>query len=136
MIDEPWIRDRSGADALEEGYFLLKKRRAGRIDVPVRVFFGPPLDPDTGEEMDRAPLWQLEINGVNAGYPERPACISGRPVDSLEGIWPECKSEPIDKAEYDYRVARADWAEQHDENDPFGGTGAKVDPMTATLPFL
>lgn len=146
MIQDPFNRERDGADDLEEGFFLLKKRRAGRVDVPIRIWFGPPEDLEHDREgyvpiaerpvLDRSWRWQVEINGVLAGDPDSPAHISGRPVDSLVGIWPECKSEPIDRAEYEYRVARADWAERFDEDDPYGGTGARIDPMTAPLPMF
>lgn len=134
MVEDLFIREQDGVDALEEGWFLLKRRRAGRVDVPIRIWFGPPQDSETGAIMDRSWRWQIEINGVDALNPDQPAMISGQPVTSLEGIWPEAKTEPIDKAEYDYRVARAAWAEEHDENDPYGGTGARIDPLTATLP--
>lgn len=153
MIQDLYIRDQDGADALEEGFFLLTKHRSGRVSVPVRIWFGPPEDPETrrrwvsGEQrweyvpiaerrpLDRSPRWQVEINGVLAGDPDEPAMISGRPVDDIGDVWPVCKREPIDRVEYEYRVARADHAEQHDPDDPFGGTGAKIDPMTARLPF-
>lgn len=155
MIEDPFIRERVGADALEEGFFLLPKRRAGRIDVPIRIWFGPPEDPDyftrpcadspSGVEhvpvaerivLDRAPRWMIEINGVLAGDEFNPVMIAGRPLDDIEEIWPISKGFPITREEYDFRVARAVWAEQFDADDPFGGTGGKVDPMTASLPFL
>lgn len=136
MIPDLFNPHPAGADALREGCFLLKKRRAGRVDVPIRIFFGPPRDPDTGEPMDRSWRWQVEINGVLAGDPERPAYIGGFPVESIDVFWPHCATEPIDRAEYDYRVARADYAEEHDPDDPYGGTGARIDPLTATLPFF
>jgi hypothetical protein len=130
-----------GADALEQGFYLVKMRRSGRIDVPLRIWFGPPEDPETRHlpmaeraVLDRSWRWQLEINGVLFGDEDNPPHIAGRPILTLEGIWPEAKAEPIDQADYEYRVARADYAESWDENDPYGGTGARVDPMTATLP--
>lgn len=130
-----------GADALEAGFYLLKMRRSGRVDVPIRIWFGPPEDPDSRAlpidnrwKLDRAWRWNIEINGVLFGDPDQPVHIAGRPVETLEGIWPEAKAEPIDQPEYEFRVARADYAERWDENDPFGGTGAKIDPLTATLP--
>lgn len=143
LVDDLFNPNPDGSDRLKEGFYLLKKHRSGRVSVPLRIWFGPPEDPETVDRpiaertiMDRSPRWQIEINGVLAGDPECPACISGRPVELLEDIWPVAKGEPIERYEYEYRVARAAYAEQYDPNDPFGGTGAKIDPMTATLPFL
>lgn len=142
MIDDVFNPIQEGADGLEPGFYLLPKRRAGRVDVPIRIWFGPPDDPETMHlpvaqraQLDRSWRWQIEINGVLAGDPDFPACIAGWPVDELGEIWPVAKGYPIDQAEYDYRVARAVHAEQYDERDAFGGTGSRVDPMTARLPF-
>lgn len=141
MIPDLFNPHPDGVDALEQGFFMLSMSRSGRVSVPIRVWFGPPEDPDTRHlrigarlKLDRSWRWQIEINGVLAGDPDTPAYIAGRPIETLEGIWPEAKANPIDQAEYEYRVARADYAERWDENDPYGGTGARVDPLTATLP--
>jgi hypothetical protein len=142
MIETMFHPRQLGADALEEGFFLLPKRRAGRVDVPVRIAFAPPPDPDAAGPLidrpvlDRSPRWLVDINGILFGDPDNPVCIAGRPVETLEGIWPEAKAHPSTEAEYRYRVARADYAEIYDENDPFGGTAARIDPLTATLPMF
>lgn len=155
MIVDAFNPRPEGSDRLEEGFYLLTMHRSGRVSVPIRIWFGPPEDPDfltcadadspSGQRyipiaervtFDRSPRWQVEINGVPFGDPDNPACIAGRPIDTLDEIWPRCARVLIDQREYEYRVARAVWAEAHDENDPFGGTGARVDPMTATLPFM
>lgn len=154
MIDDLFNPNPEGTDRLHAGFYLLKMRRSSRIDVPVRVWFGPPEDPDYRQYQDanapsgmsytpialrptleRSPRWQVEINGILFGDPDNPPCIAGRPVETLDGIWPQCMAEPIDQDEYEYRVARSDWAEQWDGDDPYSGTGARVDPMTARLPF-
>lgn len=101
--------------------------------MPIRIWFGPPEE--DGEPLDRSPRWQVEINGIPFGDWEAPPTIAGRAVETLEGIWPQCMSNPIDEAEYRYRVDRAEYAESYDPADPFARTGGRVDPMTARLPF-
>lgn len=131
LIEYPYSRRQPGVDAVEEGFFLL--RREGRVDVPIWIRFGWPLDPETNELLDRSPRWIIEINGIVAGDPDTPAFVDGRPVHSLEGIWPEAKKLPTTEADYRFRVARADHARSWDVNDPFA-TAGRVDPMTAPLP--
>lgn len=134
MIPDPFIRDRGGdPDALEEGYFLLEMHRSGRVSVPIRIWFGPPLD-EEGQPMERSWRWQIEINGVLFGDPDAPPAIAGRPIDRLDEFWPHCKRCPITAEDYRYRVDRANHAEKYDENDPFGGTGRRIDVLTAPLP--
>lgn len=137
LIDDIMMRDRDqdGPDGLQAGYFLLPMRRSDRVDVPIRIWFGPPEDPDEpGAYLDRGHAWHIEINGIEAGDPDNPACIAGRPIEHLDEIWPRAKAFPITADDYAFRVARADHAEQWDENDAFGGTGRKIDPLTVTLP--
>jgi len=59
MIPDPHIRERGGADPLIEGYYLIRLDRARRVSVPVRVWYGPPNDPETGEPLDRSHRWQI-----------------------------------------------------------------------------
>lgn len=132
MIPEPYIRAREGADGLVQGYYLL--RREGRIEVPVRIWYGPPEDPDTGEALDRSPRWQVEVFGIDASDPDAPALLWGREITSLDEIWPAAAKLPIDRAEYLYRVERAEWAEQHDRADPFGSKYGRIDPLTISMP--
>jgi len=54
--------------------------------VAVRIWFGPPHDPTTGEVMDRSYRWQ--------------AIRSGTFVE-LDWVWPHCARHPISEAEYD-----------------------------------
>ena len=134
MIADPFLRERGGADGLVEGYYLL--RSAGRVDIPIRIWFGAPLDPDTGELLDRSPRWQVRVYGIDASDPEYPPLIYGRPMEKIEDVWPKCARWPTSEADYRYRVERAEWAEQYDAADPFGTKSGKVDHMTAPLPFM
>ena len=68
------------------GCYRLRLTRGGP-PVALRYWIGPPLDPDTGEELDRAPRWQCRVNGVQLV-----------PVD---WYWPRCARDPITQAEHD-----------------------------------
>lgn len=132
MIPDPFLRDQVGPDRLVEGCYLIRRLRANRVDLPVRVWFGPPVDED-GVELDRSLRWQITICGVLLDQPMR---IGGIQIDSLSDIWPACRDAAISAADYAYRIARAAWAAANDPNDPFGTPGGRIDPMTVTLPFL
>ena len=132
MIPDPFTIERIGADALVEGYYLLARHRAGRVDIPVRVWFGAPLDPETGEPLERSWRWQVQV-GFNV-LDEEPVRIGGITISSLSDIWPHCARWPVDETEWRYRIARAEWADEHDPNDAFAEIGGRVDPMKVTLP--
>lgn len=132
MIPDPFLRVQESADALEEGYFLLQRRRARRVDLPVRIWFGPPIDED-GEELDRSPRWQVMIAGALLGVD--PWRLAGLLITSLADVWPACRNDPIEEPDYRYRMQRQEWSGQYDPEDPFGSPGSKIDPMTARLPF-
>lgn len=133
MIPDPYLREQGVPDALVEGFYLIKRRRAGRIDMPVRIWFGAPLD-EEGNELDRSHRWQIMVAGILLG--DEPLAIGGVTIAHLSDLWPACADEPIDRDEYDYRIERAAWAAQYDPTDPFATPGGRIDPMTAPLPFL
>jgi len=84
----------------------------------LRVWFGLPLDPVTGEELDRAPVWLARVNG---GQP-RPA----------SWFWPECATHPISQEEHDRLV------QLHRTLDPrsaFYDPLRPLDPLTTPVPF-
>lgn len=133
MIPNRHLRHQGGSDALIEGYYLIERFRAGRVALPIRIWFGAPLD-ENGVELDRSPRWQVMV----AGYllDEEPVVIGGRRIDHLSDVWPTCATNPIDEREYRYRIERAEWAAANDPSDPFATPGGKIDPLTAPLPFL
>ena len=132
MIPDPFIRERSGADPLIEGYYLLSLARAGRVSIPVRVWFGPPRDPETLEELDRSHRWQIQV-GFRL-LEDEPLVIGGIRISDITDVWPRVARDPIDEVDWRYRLARAEWAVDHDENDPFSQLGGRIDPMTCSLP--
>lgn len=101
-----------------EGYYRIWP--AGGLASGIRIWFGPPLDPVTGEELDRSWRWQAHENG--------------RYVE-LERVWPKAGKDPIDKAEYDYLTARVEHARKAAPQSPAANPRRKVDLLTAPLPF-
>lgn len=101
------------------GYFKTRLR-SGAVFVGVRIWFGPPHDPDTGEEMDRSHRWQAECNG--------------RYVE-LEEVWPRCAGERVDRDEYEYLCRLQEWGEEFAPDSPQANPHRKVDLLTAPLPF-
>ena len=121
---------KAGIDGFEAGFFVWN--RTGRVPVPVRVWYGAPPDPVTGERMDRSWRWQFEFGGQSL---ECFADQEGNDSDSvLAGFWPKCRDERIDEARYRYLVDRGAWARQHDAYDPFSDRRGRVDLLSATIP--
>lgn len=133
MIPDPFNRERSGADPLIEGYYLVSLHMARRVSIPVRVWFGPPRDPDDIEtELDRSPRWQVQI-GFRL-LEDEPINIGGIRFNDLTDVWPACARNPIDAVDWEYRLKRAEWAVDNDQADAFAQLGGRIDPMTCTLP--
>lgn len=73
----------------EEGHYRTKLVRGGPF-VAVRIWYGAPVDPESGELLDRSHRWQATINGND--------------TDPYE-IWPYVGGRAIPKVEYDYLMA-------------------------------
>jgi len=116
------------ADAPREG--LYQWVRAGCVPRAVRVWFGLPSDPLTGEPLDRSPRWQLAIDGAVIDGTETGPWAAG-----WADVWPLVADAPIGRAEYEYLVARWLHGERVDHREPFGRRGGRVDLMTAPLAF-
>ena len=99
------------------GYYTMRLR-SNAVNVGVRIWHGPPCDPETGDEMDRHHRWQAEVNG--------------RYVD-IERVWPFCASEPVAQAEYEYLTAASLWARQNAPTSPQANPHKPVDFLTAPL---
>lgn len=52
----------------------------------ILIWFGPPLDPETGEELDRSPRWQALRDGAEI---------------QVEEVWPLVRGREITETEYD-----------------------------------
>ena len=90
----------------------------GGPPVALRIYYGLPLDPETGEEMDRSPRWLAQING-------------GR-VDDAARFWPQCAADPISFADYLHISRRSATL---DRDDPYFDPWRPVDRSKAPTPF-
>lgn len=107
------------ADTPVAGYYRTRLR-SGAVFVGIRIWFGPPLDPDTGEEMDRSLRWQAHVNG--------------RYID-LDRVWPKCADEPISASEYAFLSAQQRWGEEHAPDAPQADPTRRVDPNHSPILF-
>lgn len=88
--------------------------------VPVRIWFGQPLDPDFPRLVDRAPRWQC--------------CVLGR-LDNVDRYWPWCGKHPIGRARYRYLLASYHYAIRFDAREPLANPYAPVDLMRQPVLF-
>lgn len=128
MIPSRFQREQHGADALEEGYFLIQPQ--GRVAIPVRIWFGPPQE--DGVELDRSPRWQVQV-GFDV-LDNEPVRVGPLRIEHLTDIWPACGKRPTDRDDWLYRLERHEWAAAYDPDDAFGDIGRRVDVMSVTLP--
>ncbi|WP_305096446.1 hypothetical protein [Croceibacterium aestuarii] len=112
---------RAGFDASTpvEGFYRFRLH-GGAVWGVVKVWYGPPHDPVTGEELDRSWRWQ--------------ALFNGEPID-VERVWPVCAKHP--STERDYRLAckRQDWAKEHAPDSAYADPRARHDLLSTPLPF-
>lgn len=93
---------------------------SGGVRGGIRIWFGPPHDPVTGEEMDRSWRWQAEFNG--------------EPCD-FDRVWPACADEAITEAEYRTYCQRAEWARQQAPASAYADPRKRVDPLNPSEPL-
>jgi len=132
VIPDPHIRERHGADALVEGYYEIDLSRAGRVNIPVRVWFGQPLDPVTLEPLERSERWQVQV-GFSALHDE-PLEFAGIRIETLSDVWPTVHKNPISRQKWSHMLERSEWAASYDDQDPFAEFGGKIDPFNCSLP--
>lgn len=93
---------------------------SGGVFVPVKIWFGAPLDPVTGEELDRSHRWNATANGDAV---------------TIERVWPKCADTPIDHHEFEYLAARHAWAAKNEPESVFANPKRRIDPLTSPTPF-
>ena len=101
------------------GFYRLALR-SGAAPVGVRIWFGQPLDPVTGEEMDRSLRFQAQANGE---------------MIDLEEVWPRCARQIITETEYDLMCRKARWAREHAPDSALADPRRRIDPLNSPLPF-
>lgn len=89
--------------------------------VGVRLWFGPPLEPWTREEMDRDHRWNAEANGEHV---------------ELDRVWPQCVGDPITEDEYRFLCERTTWAKRNDGFDPMASPRRKTNWDDSSVPQL
>ena len=125
----PYAQMRSGAVVQGQDVstpcagFFRHRLRGGSIIVGVRIHYGPPLDPVTGEELDRSWRWMASVNG--------------EPFADFDWVWPGCAGSPITEAEYRDYCNRQTWAREHAPASAYAEPGRKHDPLSANalMPF-
>lgn len=98
-------------DQPQPGYYKTKLVRGGPW-VPARIWWEPPLDPVTGELLDRPPMLLAER--------------AGKPVDPYE-LWPHVAGREISEAEYRYLVDDAAWCQEWAPHEPQARPRERVD---------
>jgi hypothetical protein len=123
-----------GADAPRPGLFQLYRR--GRPEQPVKIWFGPPLDPLTRQPLERSHRWNMLLNDEPVSADPTFREPEGDPYAPWWGdVWPQCSGSPIAPGHYAYLVASIRHARQHDPEHPFARPDRKIDLRTAPLPF-
>lgn len=114
-------------DKPEAGFFRYKLR-SGSVAGGVKIWFGPPHDPVTGEVLDRSHRWQMRLDD-GATY-----CWDD---DFWNRVWPACVGDPISEVEYNQLCARRQWAKENAPDSAYAKPGAKRDvlSMNEVLPF-
>lgn len=102
-------------DTPQAGFFKRRFVRGGPW-VPVRLWFGAPNDPVTGEELERGHRWQAEVRGE---------LVTDETL-VLEA-WIACAGNPITEAEYDDMLNKIEHAETRDQRLPEYKPDQKVD---------
>jgi hypothetical protein len=101
--------------------FFRHRLRSGSVAAGLRIWFGAPLDPVTGEMLDRSPRWQADVNGTY--------------FDDWNRIWPNCVGEPISEAEYRRYCAQQAWAQTNAPESAFAAPGRKIDRLSTSTPM-
>ena len=99
------------------GCYRFKLRR-GAPPVALRFWLGPPIDPDTGEEMERSPRWQCRVNGTE--------------LVPVERYWPQCARDPISLEEHN-RLCRL--SATLDPASPYYDPTRPIDRLKTPMPF-
>lgn len=117
----PWVSPVGYGVSIEpvEGFYRTRLRMGG-IQVGIRIWFGPPHEPWTGEEMDRSHRWQAECNGRYIEF---------------DRVWPSCAKDPINAEEYDYLSSLQAWGEKHEPDGAIADPTRKIDPLHTPLLF-
>lgn len=121
MANYAAIRAHAGLDVSKpaEGWFRFRFG-GGTVYGGVRIWYGPPHDPVTGEELDRSWRWQAAFNGESVDF---------------DRVWPTCAGDPISEQEYRRYCARVEWARRQAPDSAFAERGRKIDLLSINEPL-
>ncbi|MEW4469045.1 hypothetical protein AB1K62_14555 [Parasphingorhabdus sp. JC815] len=102
------------------GLYITRMRSGGAL-CALRIWYGAPLDPVTGEELDRSHGWNALLNEHES-------------VD-IERIWPSCAADLTTRAKYEAVVRRSKWARENASGTALANPYRKADPLTDNLLF-
>lgn len=102
------------------GFFKVKLGRDTVLRA-VHLTYGPPLDPVTGEVMDRSWRWMAYLDDGH--------------LAPFDDIWPACARDPIDEAEWKRCKARVAWAREHAPDSAYAERGVKIDLLSRATPL-
>ena len=115
MSDLPFM------DVPVAGFYQRKLVKRG-IFVPVKIWYGPPVDPENADlVLDRSPRWQGMVDGKLW-------------TGEIQDLWISCAKHPITKAEYNYLIARSRYARRWDPDHPAANPREPIDMMKAAPP--
>lgn len=100
------------------GFYKTKLVKGGPW-VPVCIWFGAPLDPDTLEPLDRSHRWN--------------AIRDNRLVD-IDRVWPSVYGHEISEEDYRLMLALATHARKHDPQQPIANPRKRIDFLTVKPP--
>lgn len=120
--------DRSAGERSFEGFDVEKpmpgyyrmRLRGGAVWGVVKIWWGQPADPITGETLDRSYRWQAHFNGE---------------LIEFDRAWPACARQPATEADYHNAIRRQEWAQQHAPTSAYADPRARLDPLDAPLTF-
>jgi hypothetical protein len=107
-------------DAEPVAGFYRFRLRSGGVPVGIRIWYGAPHDPETGELMDRSYRWQAHCNGDYIDF---------------ERVWPYCYTEQITEIDYNRHCAKQMWAQKNAPDDALANPHHKVDHLSTPLLF-
>lgn len=113
------INGPEGADTPVAGYYRGKLRSKGAL-CGIRIWYGAPLDPLTGEEMDRSHRWQAQVNGE---YVE------------IDEVWPYGVQLVITEIAYNKFCTQQRWAREHAPSSALADPKRKSNPLHSPLYF-
>lgn len=100
--------------------FYRGKLRGGAVVGGIRIWFGPPYDPVTGEVLDRSWRWMAHFDGQECDF---------------DAVWPVCAGSPITEQMYREFVGRREWAKRNAPDSAFAKPTKRYDPLDNSNPM-